>query len=119
VRGTAIKISPPIITAGAFQTEVQVSTKAHTDGLLPTRDTVIGTTTHTGLDVSMYGSFKRTQYAWLTTAGSTYQHVGGYHWLEGYPDKFGSRGVHTGGRHDSYHVDPWGILYPRSATAFC
>jgi hypothetical protein len=33
---------------------------------------VIGTTTHSGLDNSMYGRLKRTQYAWLTTAGSTY-----------------------------------------------
>jgi hypothetical protein len=33
---------------------------------------VIGTTTHTGLDVSKYAELKRTQYAYLTTAGSTY-----------------------------------------------
>jgi hypothetical protein len=33
---------------------------------------VIGTTTHTGLDVSLYGQMKRTQYAYLTTVGSTY-----------------------------------------------
>jgi hypothetical protein len=33
---------------------------------------VIGTTTHTGLDVSLYGQMKRTQFAYLTTVGSTY-----------------------------------------------
>jgi len=39
---------------------------------LPVSDSVIGTTTHTGLDVSLYGNLKRTQYAYLTTVGSTY-----------------------------------------------
>ena len=51
---------------------VQVSTKSLTDGMLPIKDSVVGTTTHTGLDTSVYGKLKRTQYAWLTTAGSTY-----------------------------------------------
>jgi hypothetical protein len=51
---------------------VQVSTKSLTDGMLLIKDSVVGTTTHTGLDTSVYGKLKRTQYAWLTTAGSTY-----------------------------------------------
>jgi hypothetical protein len=33
---------------------------------------VVGTTTHSGWDVSQYGQMKRNQYAYLTTVGSTY-----------------------------------------------
>jgi hypothetical protein len=56
----------------AYETEVQVTTKAHADGMLPTKNTVIGTTADSGVtDATLQGSLKRSQYISLAAASTT------------------------------------------------
>jgi hypothetical protein len=54
----------------AREVEAQVSTKAHADGLLPVRDTVIGTTADTDQAATLQGWLKRTDYKSIAAAST-------------------------------------------------